>query len=1325
MWLYNASINQIAFDDDGGLGLFSEIGMPAMSAGTYYVKVDEYDNDEEILAYDIVMSATPIGVGGAGGGTGGSGTGGSGGGVITGPDLEATSFSATTPTTVNPGDTVGVSYERTNLGDTATGTFSDGFYLSTDTTITTGDTLLDSSAAPSLPAGDSAGPFTLTLTIPSGTTPGTYFVGYFTDYQDDVTESNETNNTAIFQIDVATPTVGPDLTPTTFSAVTSTTVISGNTITVSSARMNQGDTASGTYNDGYYLSTNDIISTYDTLLAEEARASLGVGATEGPFDSILTIPSGTTAGTYYLGYFVDHDDGVTESLESNNTMSFIITVVDPPTGPDLEATSFVATSSTTVESGGTITVDYERTNVGGTATGSFADGYYLSTNTTISTYDTELYAANRSPMQPGASAGPFGLTLTIPSGTTAGTYYVGYFTDHLDAVTEDVETNNTLYFQVTVIDPVTGPDLVATTLSAVTSTTVISGDTITVSYARENQGDTASGAFTHGFYLSTNDTITTYADTELYSLSGMPSMAAGDTAGPYDRTLTIPSGTTAGSYYIGYFVDSHEEVTESIESNNTLAIAITVVDPPTGPDLEATSFVATSPTTVESGGTITVDYARSNVGGTATGSFADGYYLSTNTTITTLDTELLAENRSPMQPGDSVGPFSRTLTIPSGTTAGTYYIGYFTDHLDDVTEDVESNNTLYFEVTVIDPITGPDLVATALSAVTSTTVVSGETIEVSYERENQGDTASGTFTHGFYLSTNDTITTYADTELYSNSGMPSMAAGDTAGPYNRTLTIPSGTTAGTYYVGYFVDSHQEVTESIEDNNTLAIQITVVDPPTGPDLEATSFVATSPTSVESGGTITIDYERSNLGGTATGSFADGYYLSTNTTITTFDTELLAENRSPMQPGTSVGPFSRTLTIPSGTTAGTYYLGYFTDHLDAVTEDVETNNTLYFEITVVDPVTGPDLVATSLSPNTSTTVASGETIQVSYSRENQGDTASGTFDHGFYLSTNDYISTSDTLLYGYTGLPSLDPGDSAGPFNRTLTIPSGTTAGTYYIGYFVDDGYDVTESNEGNNKLTFQITVIDPPTDPDLVATTLSPQTPTTITAGEDIIVEYARANQGGTASGSFTHGFYLSTNDIITTYADTQLYSNSGMPSMSPGATAGPFDRTLTIPSGTAAGTYYIGYFVDSHAEVTESVEDNNTISFEITVVAPSSGADLVGWEMHATTSTTVVAGGNITVDYTRLNLGDTTASAFYNGFYLSTNDYISTFDTQLDQNYTTSHAPGATANYQNTVTIPSGTAAGTYYLGFFADHTSVVTETIEVNNTIAIQIEVQ
>ena len=62
MWLYDASLNQIEFNDDGGLGYFSYIGrectMDSLSAGTYYVKIDEYLDDDAIDAYDLSLDVS-------------------------------------------------------------------------------------------------------------------------------------------------------------------------------------------------------------------------------------------------------------------------------------------------------------------------------------------------------------------------------------------------------------------------------------------------------------------------------------------------------------------------------------------------------------------------------------------------------------------------------------------------------------------------------------------------------------------------------------------------------------------------------------------------------------------------------------------------------------------------------------------------------------------------------------------------------------------------------------------------------------------------------------------------------------------------------------------------------------------------------------------------------------------------------------------------------------------------------------------------------------------------------------------------------------------
>jgi peptidyl-Asp metalloendopeptidase len=66
MWLYDNGLNQLEFDDDDGIGFFSYIdrlcGIDPLPAGVYYVRIDEYENDDVIAMYEILMTAAPCNV---------------------------------------------------------------------------------------------------------------------------------------------------------------------------------------------------------------------------------------------------------------------------------------------------------------------------------------------------------------------------------------------------------------------------------------------------------------------------------------------------------------------------------------------------------------------------------------------------------------------------------------------------------------------------------------------------------------------------------------------------------------------------------------------------------------------------------------------------------------------------------------------------------------------------------------------------------------------------------------------------------------------------------------------------------------------------------------------------------------------------------------------------------------------------------------------------------------------------------------------------------------------------------------------------------------
>jgi hypothetical protein len=64
MWLFGPDDpnTRIDFDDDTGTGLFSKMvrnGTDALEPGTYYLKVDEFGNNDAIDSYSISVTTQP------------------------------------------------------------------------------------------------------------------------------------------------------------------------------------------------------------------------------------------------------------------------------------------------------------------------------------------------------------------------------------------------------------------------------------------------------------------------------------------------------------------------------------------------------------------------------------------------------------------------------------------------------------------------------------------------------------------------------------------------------------------------------------------------------------------------------------------------------------------------------------------------------------------------------------------------------------------------------------------------------------------------------------------------------------------------------------------------------------------------------------------------------------------------------------------------------------------------------------------------------------------------------------------------------------------
>ena len=311
--------------------------------------------------------------------------------------------------------------------------------------------------------------------------------------------------------------------------------------------------------------------------------------------TLATVALSNNAGVYSASYSTAALAAGTHSLtarysgDANNsasTSASLSEVITPPL-PDLSTTALSFTGST-VNAGGTLSVTTTVKNQGTANAGSSSSSVHLSTNANYGDADDIILPT---PISIGALAsgvsGTVSASVTIPSTTPGGTYYVCAMTDASNAMAEGDETNNTLSSFTPIIVPL--PDLIMTALST-TATAVSRGATFSVSRAVKNQGGSTAGPSVVDFHLSTNATYGDADDIVLTGIRTIPTLA-GSPSGAYyvivltgarsipplavntssstDLTgVTVPVGTPVGTYYICAQADSTNAVNETNETNN-------------------------------------------------------------------------------------------------------------------------------------------------------------------------------------------------------------------------------------------------------------------------------------------------------------------------------------------------------------------------------------------------------------------------------------------------------------------------------------------------------------------------------------------------------------------------------------------------------------------------------------------------------------------------------------------------------------------------------------------------------------------------------------
>jgi subtilisin family serine protease/subtilase family serine protease len=345
--------------------------------------------------------------------------------VKVGPDLTVSAMSV--PATGAAGAMIAVTETTKNQGAGTSAVSSTGFYLSTNSSLGAGDEFIGSRTVGELAPGGTGTASTMLL-IPAHMAPGTYWVIGLADWNSAVVETAETNNDRAD----GPLRIGGDLVVASMSGPATVTVNSP--ITVTDSTRNQGLAPVPESRTAFYLSANNTYDATDTLLGDRLVGALGPSGSHSA-STVLSLPPGTGAGSYFVIAVADANGAVIESLENNNTRATGVIRV----GPDFIVTALTAPSSAVA--GTSISASDTTKNQGVDSVPASVTSFYLSSNSTFDEADQFLASRGVSPLGPGLSeAGS--VMLAIPVSTPAGSYYIIARSDASDATAEAQETNN-------------------------------------------------------------------------------------------------------------------------------------------------------------------------------------------------------------------------------------------------------------------------------------------------------------------------------------------------------------------------------------------------------------------------------------------------------------------------------------------------------------------------------------------------------------------------------------------------------------------------------------------------------------------------------------------------------------------------------------------------------------------------------------------------------------------------------------------------------------------------------------------------------------------
>jgi subtilase family serine protease len=218
----------------------------------------------------------------------------------------------------------------------------------------------------------------------------------------------------------------------------------------------------------------------------------------------------------------------------------------------------------------------------------------------------------------------------------------------------------------------------------------------------------------------------------------------------------------------------------------------------------------------------------------------------------------------------------------------------------------------------------------------------------------------------------------------------------------------------------------------------------------------------------------------------------------------------------------------------------------------------------------------------------TVAPGSSFSVSETTQNSGQAASASSRTRFYLSLDAVKGAGDRLLSAAHAVPALTPGASHFATVQ-LAVPASTPLASYFLLACADDLAAVEETDEGDNCTASPGATVSV-TRADLVTSAVS-SPPATAKRGTKIQMNDTAQNLGAVAAPTTRTRSYLSL-DTVKGPGDRLLTGGRAVAALAAGASRSGA-VTLTVPSSTPLGTYFVLACADDTGKVVETDEGNN------------------------------------------------------------------------------------------------------------------------------------